>query len=68
MMDYSFKIIKINYDFVYKIFFLLNHSKHTRNLCLNHASDCLCQAGPTSWSVTLLLNRNSPNIMPLCTL
>ena len=29
------------------------------------APDCLCPAGPTSWSVTFLLNRTSPNILPL---
>ena len=40
--------------------------KGTRNLFPAPAPDCLCPAGPTPWSVTLILNRNSSNIMPLC--
>ena len=30
------------------------------------APDCLCSVGPTPWSFTLLLKKNSPNILPLC--
>ena len=30
------------------------------------APDCLCQAGPTPRSVTLLLNWTNPNIRHLC--
>ena len=28
--------------------------------------NCLCPAGPTSWSVTLRLKRTNSNILPLC--
>ena len=28
--------------------------------------NCLCQAGPTPRSVTILFNRTSPHILPLC--
>ena len=38
----------------------------TRNPYAAPAPTCLCQAGPTPWSDTLLLNRTSPNILPLC--
>ena len=38
----------------------------TRNPYPATAPDCPCQAGPTPWSVTLLVNRTSPNILPLC--
>ena len=38
----------------------------TGNLFPAHAPDYVCPAGPTSWSVTLLLNSTSPNIVPVC--
>ena len=38
----------------------------TRNILPAPAPDCLCPAGLPSWSVTFLLNRTSPNILPLC--
>ena len=37
----------------------------TRNLSPAPASNCLCTAGPTPWSLTLLLNKTISNILPL---
>ena len=38
----------------------------TWNIFPAPAPNCLCPAGPTSLSDTLLSNRTSPNILPLC--
>ena len=37
----------------------------TRNIFSAPAPDCLCPAGLPSWSCYLLLNRTSPNILPV---
>ena len=56
MMDNVLKFISI---IVHQALVLFNYSAPAPN--------CLCSAGPTPWSVTLLLNRTSCNIlMPLC--
>ena len=57
-------ILKINYE----ILILLKYSEQDWKLfpAPAPALNCLCPAGQTSWSVFLLLNRTSPNILPVC--
>ena len=67
-MDYNW--LKIIYN-KFVLFFTNPWScsiilNRTRNLFPAPAPNCLCPAGATSWSVTLLLNKTSPNILPLC--
>ena len=38
----------------------------TRNFFPAPAPNCICPAGLPSWSVTIILNRTSPYILPLC--
>ena len=66
MMIYSFKII-LNYFEASSWSCSITLNK-TRNPSPAPAPDCLCQAGPTPCSVTLLLNRTIRNILPLCTI
>ena len=50
----------------YQFLVLLNYFKQDQKSLSCSCSDYLCPAGPTSWSGNLLLNRISPNILPLC--
>ena len=66
-MDYSFKYYLKDCS----LFFTNSWSSstilnRTSNIFPAPAPDCHYPAGLTSWSVTILLNRTSPNILPLC--